>query len=605
MTYFGTRLSENISRREPEGYLICLNVPVARTGVQEYLPSELGLPEPDDRLIPVCRPEEEVFSPACVASFEGMPVTDDHPSAPDGVTAENSRYLIRGHAQHVRRGSGAESDLLLADLMITDPVLVEEILTGKREISCGYTYTLCEEDGKLIQREIRGNHVAVVDTGRAGPRVSIRDQEPKGAAAKLQCTSAPASPDSGPGRSARGLPDHSAGRPARAITPGADGRSGSKVYPGSTSDHFERSSMMKKKSLWRAKLMARMAKDGDVDGLAELITETMEEPAAVLAAVPAEAALPAGDPLVNAVASAVAENLEPAADEEVTAVPAAVPAAAAPASAPAAPAVVLPVNAAAPAAVPESPVVVETPGDQPVNAESRAHRGDCSLSRTAHEIDCSSEILEALRQIISLLSGPAADCNTEVPTGDEDPSATVEAVAETAVEQMAQNVAAAAVEAMAETVDPALASGNDLEGAAPADPVEELVAEILDSEDPAQTDPDAPVTDEEEILSSILEPVEGEDEDGEDPEAAAKAADALRTALASFRPQLKRMTPKQRQRFNADVAARMKRLTRRQQARNGRPNAYAALRKAAVHDSSARSLGQKIMASRNANLRKK
>ena len=173
------------------------------------------------------------------------------------------------------------------------------------------------------------------------------------------------------------------------------------------------------------------------------------------------------------------------------------------------------------------------------------------------------------------------------------------------MEQMAQNVAAAAMEAMAETVEPALASGDDLEGAAPADPVEELVAEILDSEDPTQANPNSPVTDEEEILSSILEPVEGEDEDGEDPEAAARAADALRTALASFRPQLKRMTPRQRQRFNADVAARMKRLTRRQQARNGRPNAYAALRTAAVHDSSARSLGQKIMASRNANLRKK
>ena len=43
MVYFGTRLSENISKREPEGYLICLNVPVARTGTQEYLPSELGL----------------------------------------------------------------------------------------------------------------------------------------------------------------------------------------------------------------------------------------------------------------------------------------------------------------------------------------------------------------------------------------------------------------------------------------------------------------------------------------------------------------------------------------------------------------------------------
>ena len=44
MIYFGTRLSENISRREPEGYLICLNVPVARTGAQEYLPEEIGKP---------------------------------------------------------------------------------------------------------------------------------------------------------------------------------------------------------------------------------------------------------------------------------------------------------------------------------------------------------------------------------------------------------------------------------------------------------------------------------------------------------------------------------------------------------------------------------
>ena len=40
---------------------------------------------------------------------------------------------------------------------------------------------------------------------------------------------------------------------------------------------------MKTKNQWYAKLMARMARDGDVEGLAELITETMEtmDPAAV------------------------------------------------------------------------------------------------------------------------------------------------------------------------------------------------------------------------------------------------------------------------------------------------------------------------------------
>ena len=176
MNYYGTRLSENISRREPEGYLLCLNVPVARTGTQEYLKDELGLPGGGEP-VSVYRPEEEVFSPETMASFEGMPVTNDHP--PEGVDVSNIRALQKGHTHNVRRGTGGEADLLLADLIITDPKLIGLILDGKREISCGYTYELCEEDGRYIQRKIRGNHVAVVDAGRAGPRVSIKDHKPE------------------------------------------------------------------------------------------------------------------------------------------------------------------------------------------------------------------------------------------------------------------------------------------------------------------------------------------------------------------------------------------------------------------------------------------
>ncbi|MBQ9210917.1 MAG: DUF2213 domain-containing protein [Clostridia bacterium] len=474
MTYFGTRLSENISRREPEGYLICLNVPVARTGTQDYLPSELGLPEPDVRLIPVHRPEEEVFSDACIASFEGMPVTDNHPSAPEGVTTENIRHLQKGHAMNIRRGVGADADLLLADLIITDPTLIQEVLDGKREISCGYTYTLHQEEGNYIQREIRGNHIAVVDAGRAGPRVSIHDHI------------------------------------------------------------FERSTLMKKKSLWRAKLMARMAKDGDVDGLAEIITEMMEEPAAPAAAAlpaadPTTAGLPATDPLVAAVAAAVEENLEPASAAE------------------------------------EAPVVIETPVDQPVI------------------VDCGPQILEALSQIIALLSGPVADCD---PARTEDEETGTEAAEEATVEALAENVVEAAVEAVAESLAPE------------EDPLDALVAEILEADEDRAENPTE--EDEEDILSHILEP-EG-DQDEEDPTRAAQAADALRASLAAFRPMLARMAPKDRQRFNTDVAARMKKLTAA--SAKGKPNPYAALKTAAAHDNDARSLGQKIMASRNANLRK-
>ena len=172
MQYYGNQISENISRREPEGYLLCLNVPVARTGMQEYLPEELGLGS-GPGFIQVYRPEEEVFAPETMASFEAVPVTNDHPR--DGVDLDNIRRLQAGHAQNVRRGSGEEADLLLADLVITDERLIEAILGGKREISCGYTYELAEENGRYIQRKIRGNHIAVVDAGRAGLRVSIKD----------------------------------------------------------------------------------------------------------------------------------------------------------------------------------------------------------------------------------------------------------------------------------------------------------------------------------------------------------------------------------------------------------------------------------------------
>ena len=237
MQYYGNRISENISRREPEGYLLCLNVPVARTGMQEYLPEELGLGS-GPGFIQVYRPEEEVFAPETMASFEAVPVTNDHPR--DGVDLDNIRRLQAGHAQNVRRGSGEEADLLLADLVITDERLIEAILNGKREISCGYTYELAEENGRYIQRKIRGNHIAVVDAGRAGARVSIKDHM------------------------------------------GSKGKAPGAPFPVQDNQTFERRKGFMKKGL--GKILARMAKDGDVETVAEFIEEMIGESAEEVAA---------------------------------------------------------------------------------------------------------------------------------------------------------------------------------------------------------------------------------------------------------------------------------------------------------------------------------
>ena len=124
MLYYASKISKNMRRREPEGYLICANVPIARSGTQEYYQDEIG--QDGDDVVKVHRPEEEVFSEATIASFEGMPVTNDHPDDPEGVNVDNVQYLGKGHCQNVHRGEGKEKDLLIADLFIEDPQTIQE-----------------------------------------------------------------------------------------------------------------------------------------------------------------------------------------------------------------------------------------------------------------------------------------------------------------------------------------------------------------------------------------------------------------------------------------------------------------------------------------------
>ena len=178
LAYYGYTISPN-QLETGEGFLICRNVPIARTGEQEYLGRELGLTGADsDSLITVRRSPDEVFSDAALASFEGKPATNDHP--PDLIGPDDVAIYEKGHAQNIRRGAGEWADYVLADLHIHDRGLIDAIQNGKREISCGYE---CEyvknEDGTYSQKNIRGNHVAVVERGRAGKRAAILDSANK------------------------------------------------------------------------------------------------------------------------------------------------------------------------------------------------------------------------------------------------------------------------------------------------------------------------------------------------------------------------------------------------------------------------------------------
>lgn len=172
--YFGSRLSTNMITT-PEGYLICKNVPIARTGVQQYQGREFGAENPS-RIYNVTRPEREVFDAAAIASFEGKPVCDEHPDK--DVTPDNYSQYMRGMCRDVHRGDGEFKNCLVGDLIIYDKGLIDKIQRGKREISCGYDCLWVQtSDSSFDQKEIRGNHIAVVEKGRAGHKVAIRDSE--------------------------------------------------------------------------------------------------------------------------------------------------------------------------------------------------------------------------------------------------------------------------------------------------------------------------------------------------------------------------------------------------------------------------------------------
>ncbi|MBH3264897.1 DUF2213 domain-containing protein [Serratia marcescens] len=181
--FFTTRLGETRYQLADDS-LLCKDVPIARTGVQTYLPEEIDLEPGPDGLVHVYRTEDEVFSTETMASFEGVAVTLEHPEDGNGnivfVNPTNFAELAHGHIQNVRRGTGDKSDLLIADVLVKRQEAIDRINSGLTDVSCGYDAQYKQlSPGKGKQYQITGNHLAVgIDRGRAGSRCAIGDSAP-------------------------------------------------------------------------------------------------------------------------------------------------------------------------------------------------------------------------------------------------------------------------------------------------------------------------------------------------------------------------------------------------------------------------------------------
>lgn len=104
-------------------------------------------------------------------TFALAPVTDDHP--PGLLTAHNAKEYTVGMSSEVVRRDG---DHVAATLMVFDATAVTKMEKGKIDVSCGYECDLERKPGRTptgepydaVQRNIRGNHIAIVYVGRAG-----------------------------------------------------------------------------------------------------------------------------------------------------------------------------------------------------------------------------------------------------------------------------------------------------------------------------------------------------------------------------------------------------------------------------------------------------
>ena len=156
--------------------------PLSKVGVFPYLGRQISADLEPDKIYQVLRPEEELNSQETLDSFKLVPIVDDHTmlgTKPGMMPAEEKGvHGVIGDDVYYKDG------IIYGDLKIFSESLKEEIENGKKELSMGYFCDYELSDGKFngepyqaIQRNLRINHVALVDEGRMGADVRVMDRQ--------------------------------------------------------------------------------------------------------------------------------------------------------------------------------------------------------------------------------------------------------------------------------------------------------------------------------------------------------------------------------------------------------------------------------------------
>lgn len=154
--------------------------PLSKVGVFPYYGKNISDELEPNKIYYVLRPEEELSKEETLESFKLVPIIDDH------TMLGNKEGMQPAEEKGVHGTIGSDTyykdGVVYGDLKIFSETLKDEIENGKKELSMGYfcDYELAdgeynEQPYQAIQRNIKANHVALVQEGRMGADVRVMD----------------------------------------------------------------------------------------------------------------------------------------------------------------------------------------------------------------------------------------------------------------------------------------------------------------------------------------------------------------------------------------------------------------------------------------------
>lgn len=153
------------------GYLV-LKCIFARIGIQERFGAEISEDFEASKLYKEYRSPKEIFKKEVLESFQRVVITNDHPN--ETLTNKNTKYHAIGFVSSIVEV--IDNAYLQCEITIYDLSAIDDISSGKVELSAGYLYSIIMVENSeydYIQTDIKPNHIAIVHAGRCGPVCSI------------------------------------------------------------------------------------------------------------------------------------------------------------------------------------------------------------------------------------------------------------------------------------------------------------------------------------------------------------------------------------------------------------------------------------------------